>query len=127
MNLFKTINDINKVKSKMDWALKKDIGYQIEMFLQSWSNSTGGHEEVGEDIITEQMTYVVYNIEFGNAYIFFDGNFAYKTEINDKFLEDLKSKSIAGIKSYWKRYDMDTFWNLEKNKIIISNWGRESL
>lgn len=127
MNLFKTINDINKVKSKMDWALKKDIGYQIEMFLQSWSNSTGGYEEVGEDIVTEQMTYVVYNIEFGNAYIFFDGNFAYKTEINDKFLEDLKSKSIAGIKSYWKRYDMDTFWNLEKNKIIINNWGRESL
>ncbi|HCL4480195.1 TPA: hypothetical protein N2D99_002283 [Clostridium botulinum] len=127
MNLFKTINDINKVKSKMDWALKKDIGYQIEMFLQSWSNSTGGYEEVGEDIVTEQMTYVVYNIEFGNAYIFFDGNFAYKTEINDKFLEDLKSKSIVGIKSYWKRYDMDKFWNLENNKIIINNWGRESL
>ncbi|MBU3173274.1 hypothetical protein [Clostridium estertheticum] len=107
MNYFKITNELEKVRNKMDWVLKEDIKYQIEMFIQHWDNKSGACEKKGEKMITEQMTYVVYNIELGNAFIFFDGDFAYKTEINDKFMEDLKVKSIAGLKTYWIRYGMD--------------------
>lgn len=109
------IGELKKVLKEMDWALKGDNAYQLEMFSQRLNTSTDDFKEIVSENVKDHLTYVVYNFQLGNAHVFFDGKFAYKTEINDNFKKDFEAKSMAGINEYWKRYDMDSYVNEVSN------------
>lgn len=109
------IGELKKVEKEMEWELKGDNPYQLEMFSQRLNTSTCDCNDTVSKNVIDHITYVVYNFQLGNGYVFFDGKFAYKTEINDNFKKDLESKSMAGIKEYWKRYGMDSYVNEVSN------------
>lgn len=76
--------------------------WDFDMFEQVWGNTSGGFEGIGGSAMTKQRTYILYNDK--EIYVFFGGEFAYKTEMNDKIRTDIKNKNIAGKISYLRKY-----------------------
>lgn len=81
----------------------------VKMFKQVWSNTAGGMCTpgmiAGQGFIT-QMTYVIYNPDFGLYHIFFDGQFAYKIskdEATEEFIKDIQNEQLKA-RGYYKKY-----------------------
>ena len=67
------------------------------VFDQTWGSTALGFGGVGGSAMTTARTYVFMPDWSDNAYVFFGGRFAYKTQINERFKEDMKNHRMASV------------------------------
>jgi hypothetical protein len=80
--------------------------YTIKIFEQTWCNTSGAFESIGGSAMTKQYTICFINTVYKIAIVYFNDNFGYKVNTNDKFMADLNNENLAGVKSSKSRYDI---------------------
>lgn len=73
--------------------------FELETFVQTWPNTTGGFEGVGGSTITAQRTYVFLPLTAKDepCQVYFDGVYAYSVPCSEQFLSDIKGRSVKGV------------------------------
>ncbi len=84
--------------------------FEIVTFEQVWENTSGGFEGIGGDMITSGTTYVLLPLpDTPNepCQVYFDGSYAYSVPFeNERFLEDVRNRCVAGKMTARRRYSM---------------------
>lgn len=79
---------------------RKYANLVCEMFPQVWSNTSGGFEGCGGCALTEEYTTVFQERETGLYVVCFGDTPCYVVhEANQRFLNDLRDKTILGLRS----------------------------
>lgn len=79
---------------------KTKVGdFDLETFVQVWGNTSGGFEGVGGSAMTSQRTYVLIPMYADNedCLVFFGGRFAYNAPYSNTFIDDVRSRCMAGM------------------------------
>ncbi len=71
--------------------------FDIYDFDQTWGSTALGFSGMGGQSITVARTYVLIPRDLEVAYVYFGGRFAYRTPINDRFREDIRSHRMASV------------------------------
>ena len=81
--------------------------FVLETFTQMWGNTSGGFQGIGGSMMTEQRTYVfIPKKETEKCLVFFGSRLGYKVDKTERFIEDVKNRSVAGVVSSKKRYNI---------------------
>ncbi len=81
--------------------------FELETFVQTWGNTSGGFGGFGGSAMTSQRTYVFVPMydDGEKCLVFFGSRFAYKADCCDKFKEDLYKRQISGVAGSGKYID----------------------
>lgn len=101
------IKTILKIDDFIQWegSLTNKHIDDIINFKQTWGSTALGFGGVGGSAMTDAYTTV---LRRGNTwFVFFDGRFAYKVNIDDKtFYEDMKNRRLRSVKEAQECYNL---------------------
>ena len=92
-----------------DWKHNNISDFEMETFVQTWGNTSGGFEGIGGSAITKQRTYVFIPLIAGENYqVYFGGGYAYSVPYGNRlFEEDLKNRQVAGYQRKRKYFEKE--------------------
>lgn len=91
----KAMDQLSKIDKYFRFKkIEIDEKWEIRSFCQWWDNPSGGMQISDTKCLTRHHTVVVFNLNC--AYVFFNGNFAYKVQNDETFLDDLKRCNLKG-------------------------------
>jgi len=80
--------------------------YEIRSFVQTWCDTSGGHQGIGGQGFTSHHTIAV--IHEDTIYIFFNGRFSYKGNMShfDLYIR-VKEGTVLGIRDWQKQNSLE--------------------
>lgn len=97
MDLLSMAKDLISIYQDIQHRIAPGIEYEMQAFNQTWGSTALGFGGVGGAAMTTARTYVIFPASADVAYVYFADRFAYKTQTNARFWEDLKKHNMASV------------------------------